>query len=89
MQKKSLYSYASLGLLAILFASLSVLSGRLLRGIRVDLTENHLYTLSEGTRHILADLKEPVNLYLFFSQKASRDLPQLRSYFQTGRRNAG
>ena len=43
MQKKSLYSYASLALLAILFASLSVLSGRLLRGIRVDLTENHLY----------------------------------------------
>jgi len=80
MQKKSLYSYASLALLAILFASLSVLSGRLLRGIRVDLTENHLYTLSEGTRHILAGLQEPVNLYLFFSENASRDLPQLRSY---------
>jgi len=80
MQKRSFYSLASLGLLAILFAALSVLSGRLLRGVRVDLSENHLYTLSEGTRHILADLQEPVNLYLFFSEDASRDLPQIRSY---------
>ncbi len=80
MQKRSLYYVVSLGLLVILFASLSVLSSRLLRGMRVDLTENHLYTLSEGTRHILEGLQEPVNLYLFFSEKASRDLPQIRSY---------
>ncbi len=80
MQKKSLYFLASLGLLVILFASLSVLSGRLLRGMRVDLSENHLHTLSTGTRHILEGLQEPVNLYLFFSEEASRDLPQIRSY---------
>ncbi len=80
MQKKSLYLFASLGLLVILFASLSVLSGRLLRGVRVDLSENHLHTLSTGTRHIVEELQEPVNLYLFFSEEASRDLPQIRSY---------
>jgi len=80
MQKKSLYLFASLGLLVILFASLSVLSGRLLRGLRVDLSENQLHTLSTGTRHIVEGLQEPVNLYLFFSEEASRDLPQIRSY---------
>ena len=80
MQKKSLYLFTSLGLLVILFASLSVLSGRLLRGLRVDLSENHLHTLSTGTRHIVEELQEPVNLYLFFSEEASRDLPQIRSY---------
>jgi len=80
MKNRSLYFVVSLGLLAVLFASLSVLSGRLLRGVRVDLTENHLYTLSDGTRHILEDLQEPVNLYFFLSEKASRDLPQIRSY---------
>jgi ABC-type uncharacterized transport system involved in gliding motility auxiliary subunit len=80
MQKRSLYLGSSLVLLAVLFASLSVLSGRLLRGVRIDLSENHLYTLSDGTRHILENLQEPVNLYLFFSEDASRDLPQIRSY---------
>ncbi|MDX1555744.1 MAG: Gldg family protein, partial [Xanthomonadales bacterium] len=49
-------------------------------GMRLDLTENRLYTLSEGTLNILEELDEPVNLYLFFSEDASRDLPQIRSY---------
>jgi len=80
MRKRSVYYVVSLVLLAVLFAFLSVLSGRLLRGARVDLTENHLYTLSEGTLHILEGLQEPVNLYLFLSEKASSDLPQIRSY---------
>ncbi len=82
MQKKSIYSVSSLVLLAVLFALLSLLSSRFLQGMRLDLTENRLYTLSEGTRNILEDLEEPITLYLFFSEQASRDLPQIRSYAQ-------
>jgi ABC-type uncharacterized transport system involved in gliding motility auxiliary subunit len=80
MQKKSIYSAASIALLVVLFLALSMLSSNLLKGMRLDLTDNKLYTLSEGTRNILDELDEPVNLYLFFSQEASRDLPQIRSY---------
>lgn len=80
MQTKSFYSIGSLILLLLLFVAISMLSGSLLKGMRADLTENRLYTLSDGTRNILADLKEPVNLYLFFSEAASSDLPQIRSY---------
>ena len=80
MQKKSLYFAGSLILLLVLFASLSLLSSRLLGGLRLDLTENQLYTLSPGTQNILEGLEEPVNLYLFFSEEASRDLPHIRSY---------
>ena len=80
MQKKSFYSMGSLVLLVVFFVAAGILSGNLLRGLRFDLTENQLYTLSEGTRNILRDLQEPVTLYLFFSEDASRDLPQLRSY---------
>jgi ABC-type uncharacterized transport system involved in gliding motility auxiliary subunit len=57
-----------------------MLSSNVLRGLRFDLTENGLYTLSEGTRNILDELQEPVTVYLFFSEEASRDLPQVRSY---------
>jgi len=80
MQKKFFYSIGSLVLLMLLFVAISMLSGSLLKGMRLDLTENELYTLSDGTRNVLADLQEPVTLYLFFSQAASSDLPQIRSY---------
>jgi len=82
MKQKNLYSYGSLALLLLLFMAISMLSSNLLKGLRFDLTENKLYTLSEGTRNILKNLEEPVNLYLFFSEDASRDLPQIRSYAQ-------
>lgn len=80
MQKKSLYSIGSLVLLLVLFVVVSMLSSNLFRGLRFDLTENQLYTLSDGTANILNDLQEPVTLYLFFSEAASRNLPQIRSY---------
>ncbi|MFC1719978.1 Gldg family protein [Pseudomonadota bacterium] len=80
MQKKSVYSIGSLVLLVVLFFGVSMLSGNLLKGLRFDLTENGLYTLSEGSRNIVDSLQEPVTLYLFFSEDASRDLPQIRSY---------
>src|SRR5919109_220422 len=69
--------------LALLFAALIVaivISNTWVRGIRVDLTENDLYTLGEGTRAVLRDIEEPVNLYLFFSNEATEQLPTLRAY---------
>ncbi len=80
MQKKLIYSLGSLVLLLILFVAVNMLSANLLRGMRIDLTQNGLYTLSDGSRNILRELQEPVNLYLFFSSEASRGLPQIRSY---------
>jgi ABC-type uncharacterized transport system involved in gliding motility auxiliary subunit len=80
MQKKSLYSFGSLALLLVLFVAASMLSSNLLRGQRLDLTENDLFTLSDGTRNVLAGLQEPVTLYFYFSEATSRDLPQVRSY---------
>ena len=77
---RSAYSAGILLLLAILFVTLTILSSTFLKGMRFDLTENGLYTLNEGTRNILENMDEPVNLYLYFSEDVSRDLPQFRSY---------
>jgi ABC-type uncharacterized transport system involved in gliding motility auxiliary subunit len=66
--------------LAALFIGLTIILSYALRGWRVDLTENHLYTLADGTKHILANIKEPINLYFFFSDKATRDIPDVRAY---------
>ncbi len=69
-------------LLAVACVVLVFFSGLLLRGARLDLTANRLYTLSQGTEHILASNREPIRLQLFASDQAMRDLPSLRTYAQ-------
>jgi ABC-type uncharacterized transport system involved in gliding motility auxiliary subunit len=71
-------------LLALLlgFIGGAFLLNQLGSGARLDLTEQKLYTLSEGTRNILAQLDQPVELELYFSQKASADLVKVRAYQQ-------
>lgn len=65
---------------AVLFFAVLIVVNTLFRGARIDLTENHLYTLSEGTSKVLASIDEPINLYLFYSDEATRSAPQLRTY---------
>ena len=38
------------------------------------------WAYSSGTTNILAGMQEPVTIYFFFSEEASRELPQVRSY---------
>ncbi len=80
--RSSLPASIKLSLVAIAFVALVFLSGLLLRGARIDLTANRLYTLSQGTEHILANNSEPIRLRLFSSDQAMRDLPGLRTYAQ-------
>ncbi|WP_311136321.1 DUF7088 domain-containing protein [Pseudomonas hygromyciniae] len=56
------------------------LTSLVLREARLDLTEHQLYTISPGTRQLLANLKEPINLSLYFSDSQAQELPPLRNY---------
>ena len=69
--KRTGYGVGGLAALAVLFLGVVMLSNLGLRGMRLDLTQNHLYTLSGGTREVLAELKEPVDLYFYFSRDAA------------------
>ncbi len=73
-------SYSGLIILAILFVLVNMISGNLFKSSRIDLTENSLYTLSDGTLNILKSIEEPVTLHYFFSDQASEKIPQLRTY---------
>jgi ABC-type uncharacterized transport system involved in gliding motility auxiliary subunit len=57
--------------LAVLFLGVVMLANLALRGVRLDLTQNRLYTLSPGTKQVLGQLKEPINLYFYFSRDAA------------------
>jgi ABC-type uncharacterized transport system involved in gliding motility auxiliary subunit len=76
------YGAGALVALAVLFIGVTILITFVLRGARIDLTESNLYSIAPGTQRIVSSLKEPINLYFFFSQEASAESPQLRAYAQ-------
>ncbi|TCZ66767.1 GldG family protein [Roseicella aquatilis] len=70
------------GLLAagVLAIGVNMLAERLLPRARLDLTGQHLYTLSSGTKQVLAGLKDPVTLRLFYSRRLGAAVPVYGAY---------
>ena len=77
MNKRLTLGGGTLLALALLFIGLTVLFNYALRGWRLDLTQNRLYTTAPGTDRVLTSIKEPINLYFFFSDKAAAGIPEL------------
>ncbi len=84
MQKKSLetflYSVGGVVAMALILVAVNVITGGLRQ--RVDLTKEKAYTLSDGTRAILARLDTPVKIRFYCSQgaTASPETVFLKSY---------
>ncbi|HJY38888.1 MAG TPA: Gldg family protein, partial [Steroidobacteraceae bacterium] len=76
------YGAGALLALAVLFIGVTIIISFVLRGARFDFTENRLYTIAPGTQNIVSSLKEPINLYFFFSQEATSQSPPMRAYAQ-------
>lgn len=68
-------TFGGLGIAVILLFAVNIVSSNIFQGVRLDMTKNELFTLSDGTRNILAKLQEPVTLRLFLSRKRATDLP--------------
>ncbi len=51
-----------------------------LANIRADLTQGKLYTLSNGTRQVLAALKDPITLRFFYSRRLGATIPVYGTY---------
>lgn len=75
-----LTSSVSLLLLVIVFFALVFVNNQLLSSARLDLTENQVYSLSKGSKQVLQEIDEPINLYFFFSDKAAKNMTSLRNY---------
>lgn len=76
---KPLFSAAGLLAVAVALVVAVGLIG-LLPGARIDLSEDRLYSLSDGTRGIVAGLDHPMELMFFYSDSATGDAPQVRAY---------
>jgi ABC-type uncharacterized transport system involved in gliding motility auxiliary subunit len=51
-----------------------------LANLQLDLTQRQIYTLSPGTKQVLANLKEPVTLRLFYSRQLGSTVPAYGTY---------
>ena len=75
------FLFSGTGLLSVavaLLVSVGLISA--LPSIRIDLTEDDLFSLADGTRNIVSGLGEPIELLFFYSESATEDQPQIRSY---------
>ena len=73
-------SLTGLVIAGILFVAINTLFGGSVPGARVDLTEDRLFTLSEGTHETLAAIDEPIELHFFYSERLGRELPFYGGY---------
>jgi ABC-type uncharacterized transport system involved in gliding motility auxiliary subunit len=74
------YFWSALALSALLFLFLNLFSNNFFLDTRLDLTQSRQYTLSDGTRAIIAKLPEPVTLRFYFSRKNAADYPATTAY---------
>lgn len=79
---KQLLSTTGLILAIILFVSFNIVVNGNLKSARVDLTENELYTLSDGSLNILERLEAPITLRFYYSEQVAQALPSLKAYAQ-------
>jgi ABC-type uncharacterized transport system involved in gliding motility auxiliary subunit len=77
---KKLLSGSGLLLAAGLFMATNIIANGALTSWRMDVTDNKLYTLSKGTRNILANLTEPVTIKYYYSAKQFSEIPPLQSH---------
>ena len=71
---------AALALSVVLFLAVNIFSESSIRGVQADLTEQNLYTLSDGTKQTLAAVKEPITLRFFSTRKLLDTTPGLTAY---------
>ncbi len=80
MTNKKILSGTGILIAAILAMATIILANTTLTSWRLDLTENRLYTLSDGTLNIIRSLDEPITLDFYFSRKVLSEIPQIVNY---------
>jgi len=67
-------------LLAAIFGAANLLAQSWFSSVRVDFTENQLFTLSDGTRSTLDGLTEPIDLTFVYTRSVGQEFPAVRAY---------
>ena len=76
------FAFSILGVIAAaaIVIGINMFADARLASRQLDLTQGHLFTLSDGTKKVLSDLKEPVTLRLFYSRLLGSTIPVYGAY---------
>ena len=80
MRRRIWFSIIGVIAVAAIAIGINMFADARLANLHVDLTRGHIYTLSDGTRKILANLKEPITLRLFYSRRLGSTVPVYGAY---------
>jgi len=67
---------------AILFIGINIIADKTLRSARIDLTQQRLYTLSDGSLKTLAKIDEPITVRFYNSKRLGTEIPSYALYAQ-------
>ena len=73
---------AGLGIVlaVVLFLAINIFAGQVLDSARADLTDDSLYTVSDGTKLVLASISEPITIRMYKSSEIDNLGPYLVSH---------
>ncbi len=78
---RSTLAWGTLALGAVLLLSLNLAASLSVRNLKADLTEDRLYTISDGTRKLMSRLQEPVNVRVYYSRRLGEVAPLFARHF--------
>jgi len=78
--RRSLLSLGGIVLALVVFVAINIVANRTLSTTRLDLTADRLFTLSAGTKSVLAKIEEPLTLRFYFSDRLGREIPSYAVY---------
>ena len=78
--QRSILSYSGILVLGLIVLLINAVSGPLFSRFYVDLTQDGLYSLSQGTKNIVASLQTPVTIRAYVSKTETTKYPALKLY---------
>jgi ABC-type uncharacterized transport system involved in gliding motility auxiliary subunit len=79
---RSITAIVALACAAVLFVGINIVADKTLRSARIDLTQQRLYTLSEGSLKTLAKIDEPITVRFYYSKRLGTEIPSYALYAQ-------
>jgi ABC-type uncharacterized transport system involved in gliding motility auxiliary subunit len=78
--RRTIFSFVGVIAVLAIVIGINMFADARLANVQIDATQGQIYTLSPGTRQILAGLKEPVTLRLFYSRQLGTTVPAYGTY---------
>src|SRR5215213_8788934 len=75
-------AWGGLALAAITFLAVNLFASTTFRGVKMDLTRDGLYTISDGTRKALKAIDEPIDVRVYFSKRLGEAAPAYAKNFE-------